>query len=87
MHNTAGEDYVAFNITKTLGPRSKKDSSDCFHYCTMDDIIVEGTESFFIAVVPLTDRIIPDGGKDRLRIDINDNDGMYALFQRCHDTV
>ena len=53
--------------------------SHCFHFCTKDDNIVEGDETFFIAVSPHTDRVIPQvGSPEHFKITIHDDDGRLV---------
>ena len=50
----------------------------CLGFCTKDDNIVEGDESFYIIVSPHTNRVMPyQSSKDRLQVTIHDNDGMF----------
>ena len=49
----------------------------------MDDIIVEGIESFYVVVSPLTDRVLLlNDERDRVEVTIRDNDGMIS-----HDII
>ena len=51
----------------------------CFGFCTKDDNIVEGDESFYIVISPHTDRIKPfDSFEDRFKITILDNDSRFS---------
>ena len=75
---------MPFNLTKVFKPdevvyNSNGDTQYCSSFCTTDDIIVEGVESFFVKVTPLTDRFrfIPSD-KTKVTVTIQDNDGMIV---------
>ena len=87
---TAGEDYIPFNETRIVTPDDiigdeEGSWSYCVEFCTKDDNIVEGDESFYIVISPHTDRIKPfNNVQDRLKVNIQDNDGKFSkkIFQK-----
>ena len=84
MH-TAGLDYVPFNRTKVIRPgdinQEELTGRVCTGFSAVDDIIVEGTESFFVVVTPISARVKPcHGGSDRIKITIVDDDGMHMII-------
>lgn len=79
-HTTAEEDFVPFNTTRMIRPENINQQGEtqiCEQFCTRDDIIVEGEETFFVAVSPLTDRVkFTNPDKTAIEITIQDNDGI-----------
>ena len=81
----ANEDYIPFDKTEVIGPQNlTRPYGDTGGFCTpfslIDDIIVEGTESFFVVMTPISDRVKPYiPGEDRIEVHITDDDGK----QRC----
>ena len=84
LYTTAGEDYVPFDHLEVLGPQnisSEGTSQFCTPFFPVDDIIVEGTESFFVVMSPISDRVKPyQPGKDRIEVHIKDDDGKCEHF-------
>ena len=84
---TAGEDYTPFNETIVVRPQDITSINEglwnyCFDFCTKDDNIVEGDESFYIVITPHTDRVKPfDSVEDRFKITIEDNDSKFFPVQ------
>jgi hypothetical protein len=79
----AGEDYIPLNQTVVLGPEDILNDRPegvwygCIDYCTKDDNIVEGDESFFVVMSPHTDRVQPsENSADRIEVTIQDNDAV-----------
>lgn len=73
----ANEDYVPLSIEKVITPGDLS-AEDTATICTtlvttVDDIIVEGFESFIVTVTPITHRIESEVS---MTITIKDNDGM-----------
>ena len=86
-HPTAGEDYIPFNITTVIRPQDINTNNGggqfCASFCTTDDIIVEGIETFYVVVSPLTDRVtLLNDERDRIVVTIKDDDGMMS-----HDII
>ena len=81
--HSAWEDYKPFdNLVVPLTSKniSKNQQSSVTHFCStfspIDDDIVEETQSFFVVMTPISDRVEPSQpGVDRIEIEILDNDG------------
>ena len=65
-----------------IGPQNISDEGTslfCTQFYAIDDIIVEGTESFFVVMTPISNRVNPFQPEgNRIEMTIADDDGMHA---------
>ena len=84
---TALEDYNPFNIQETFTSANitsiSGNSVICPSYSPLEDDIVEGTQSFFVVMDPISDRVVFAQGVDHIEVYILDNDGDYSSASLC----